>query len=708
MSVVLDFSSRRRIPVVLQSEAAECGLACLAMILNHHGHVTDLPSLRQRFSFSMKGTTLAHLMQIAGELKLLPRPVKLQLSQLDKLTLPAVLHWDFNHFVVLTKVNSKTIVVHDPASGERIVPLEEASKHFTGVALEITPSTEFKPVVQRRKINLRQLLGRLPGVGKALTQIFLLAAVLEVFVIASPFYMQLVVDSAVVSEDRDLLTVLGIGFLLLVVLQVGVTLLRSWVLMVLGTTLNLKLMSNLFRHLLSLPMSFFGKRHLGDVISRFDSLSAIQRTLTTTFIEAVLDSIMALTTLLMMSFYSLKLTAVVITAAVLYGLIKFVLYRPLRHASEQEIHFGAKQQSSFIETVRAVQSVKLFNREDHRLALYQNRMVETFNASIRMQKLQILSTALNRTLFGVENIAVVWLGALLILDHVFSVGMLFAFMAYKQQFTSRVSGFIEKAIEFKMLELHMDRVGDIALTDPEPEGDGNPATAQIGHYALDVRQLDYQYSDAEPAILRNVNLHIDKGESVAIIGPSGCGKTTLLKLMLGLLQPTAGEVLVGGVNLNRLPPQRYREWLGAVMQDDQLLAGSIADNISFFDPEPDQAWIEQCAAIAAIHEEIRAMPMGYNTLIGDMGTVLSGGQKQRIQLARALYKRPKILFLDEATSHLDVARERMVNNAIQQLKITRVFIAHRAETIASADRIILLGQQGTESILPQQFLAKSA
>ena len=378
--------------------------------------------------------------------------------------------------------------------------------------------------------------------------------------------------------------------------------------------------------------------------------------------------------------------------------MRFGLYQPLRTAQEEQILHAAKQQSSLLETVRGIQSVKLFNRGLQRRTVYQNRLADNFNAGIRIQQLGIWFRALNRGVFCIENVAVVWVGALLVLDSALSVGMLFAFLAYKQQFITRVVGLIDKAIELKMLGLHAERVADIALTSAET-GQGD---ITLGHSAANEHRAATAFASVTPnpirSILNNLSLRIEEGESVAIIGPSGCGKTTLVKVLLGLLPATDGEVLIGGVSMNALGSNRLRDIVGSVMQDDQLFAGSIAENICFFDPEPDQARIEQCARIAAVHAEIAAMPMAYNTLVGDMGAALSGGQKQRILLARALYKQPRILVLDEATSHLDVARERAINEAIRALRITRVIIAHRPETIASADRVIRLGPGAVQSL----------
>jgi ATP-binding cassette subfamily B protein RaxB len=299
----------------------------------------------------------------------------------------------------------------------------------------------------------------------------------------------------------------------------------------------------------------------------------------------------------------------------------------------------------------------------------------------------------NRTVFGLERVAVIWLGALLVLDGKLSVGMLFAYFAYKETFAARVTGLIDKSVELRMLRLQAERLADIVLTAPEDAlgHSGIGASQPVeGAASLELRDVRFAYSDGEPEVLRGVSLKVEAGEAVAIVGPSGCGKTTLLKLILGLQTPVSGEVLVGGVPLRQLGLRAWHERVGVVMQDEALFSGSIADNISFFAAQPDLEWLEQCARVAAVHEEIQAMPMGYRTLIGDMGTALSGGQKQRLLLARALYKRPSILLLDEATSALDVDRERSVNQAIRQLALTRVIVAHRPETIASAGRVIAL------------------
>src|SRR5438105_3036024 len=686
-SLQLGFGAQR-VPMLLQTEAAECGLASLAMVASFHGLHTDMPTLRQRFQLSLKGATMVDLTRIAGQMQLNPRALRAEMEHLPQLQLPCVLHWDLNHFVVLTQVSHGKAVIHDPARGVRRLTLDEMSKHFTGVVLELTPAADFKPRTERQSVSLRQLLGRVSGLRRSLLQIFALALALEAFMLLSPFYMQWVVDSVLVGADRDLLVTLGIGFGLLVFIQVATGAIRSWAVLYLSATLNLQWLSNVFAHLMRLPVAWFEKRHTGDVMSRFGAVQQIQQTLTTSFIEAVLDGLLVVLTLAMMSVYSGTLTLIALGCVMAYAVLRGAFFRPLRNATEEAIIHDSKKASHFLESLRGVQSIKLFNRQEDRQARFMNLVVDAMNANIATRKLDLLFGVLHKLVFGLERVAVIWVGALLVLDRSFSIGMLFAFFAYKEQFAQRVSGLIDKAVELKMLKLQGERLADIVLTPPENEVLVPPRHDLSAR--LELRGVGFRYADTEPAVLKGVNLVIEPGESVAISGPSGCGKTTLLKLILGIHEPQIGEVRVGGVPLAHLGLRSWREMIGTVMQDDQLFAGSIIDNISFFDAKPDLGWVEECARVASVHDEIEAMPMAYHTLIGDMGTSISGGQKQRLLLARALYKRPKILFLDEATSALDIDRERLVNQAVRQLDLTRVIVAHRSETIASANRVIVL------------------
>ncbi len=662
-----------------------------------------LPELRRRFSLSLKGAKLSQLIHIAQQLGFQTRPLRLDMEDLGKLKLPCILHWDLNHFVVLAKVGRKGVTVLDPASGERRLSFAEVSDHFTGVALELTPGHDFQPQKAVPAVTVRQLTGRVQGLWPALVQILLLSVALQVFVVIAPFYMQWVVDQVLVSADRDLLTVLGLGFGLALLLQVGIGLLRGWSVVYLSSRLGLQWMGNVFAHLLRLPLDFFEKRHLGDVTSRMSSVQAIQRTLTTSFVEAIIDGLMAVVTLGLMLVYSWKLALVTMLAVALYLGIRWLAYRPVRDGTERQLVAVAKQQTHLLESLRGMQSLKVAGEEATRRSTYDNLMVDTVNQDVRLARLGLGFNSASQLVFGVERIAVIWIGAVLALQNVFSVGMLIAYLAYKDQFAGRMAALIDKWVEFRMLRLHGERLSDIVLTPPD-ELDGQVESLPPADTRIEVENLSFRYADGEPWVLKDCSFSVEPGESVALVGSSGCGKTTLVKLMLGLLAPTSGTIRIGGQDLRKTGPRNVRAIVGAVMQDDQLFAGSVADNISFFDPDHDQARIEAAARLAAVHDEIAAMPMGYHSLIGDMGSSLSGGQKQRVILARALYRNPKLLFLDEATSHLDVMNERAVNEAVKQLSLTKVIVAHRPETIASVDRVLVVqGGRIVHEMRPQEI-----
>jgi ATP-binding cassette subfamily B protein RaxB len=695
MAQLLTLAARRSLRMIRQTEAAECGLACLAMIAGYHGHRIDLDTLRRRHPVSLKGVTLRGLMQVASQLDLAGRPLRFELEHLSQLQLPAIVHWDMNHFVVLGTASARGVVVHDPGFGIRSISLGEASKHLTGVALELSPTAGFVPKNEAARLPFSIFWSELGGSIPALLQILALSLILELFVICSPFYLQLTVDDVIARGDVDLLPVLALGFGLLTAIKVAAGAIRSLVILAMQNMLHFQIGARLFHHLVRLPLAFFEKRHIGDILSRFTSIEPIRNLMAEGMIAATVDGLMAIATLMMICVYSTRLAGVVLVAFLGYAAVRLGLYRMFRLRSEAAIETKALENSMFVETVRAVQSLKLFNRETEREGQWLNRYADTVSANVRLGRAKVAFTTLNEAIFGIENIITIYLAARLALANDLTVGMVFAFISYKQHFTDKAVLLVEKALEFRILDLHLQRLADIALSPPEPGHDRSLGYARPIGGRIELRNLFFRYAETEPFVLEDISFTVQPGSFVTIMGPSGGGKTTLVKIMLGLLQPTSGEVLIDGVPLATVGARAYREQIAAVMQDDQLLSGPIADNICFFDPGFDEQWMIQCAQLAAVHDEIMRMPMTYNSLVGDMGSSLSGGQKQRVLLARALYRRPRILFLDEGTAHLDVTNERHIHRSLQQLDMTRISVAHRPDIAAGADRILWIGKPGT-------------
>lgn len=683
-------------PVLLQTEAAECGLACLAMIAGYHGHRMDLPAIRRRFTASIKGTTLKDLVQLGSNLHLATRALRLDLEDLPKLRLPCILHWGHNHFVVLISVGAGKVVIHDPAIGRRTILLAEVSKQFTGVALEAWPTEQFQKKNEKVRVRVTDLVRRTSGIGRAALQILAISLLIELATIAMPIGFQLVLDEVVVASDYDLLALIALALVLLLVLQVAGTLARAWVTMLIGSSLVLQWKTSLFDQLMRLPLAFFEKRHVGDVVSRFGSIDAIQRTLTTNAIQAVLDGVMSVTLIVMMWLYGGWLVFVALASVALYTLVRVISYLPYRSISEEAIVHAAQENSHFMESVRGIGSLKVLNLEERRRGVWINHLVDRVNAELRVGKFDAIFAAAGGALFGLDRILLIYLGGRAILGGDLSIGMLVAFLAYKDQFATRINGLVDTMLQFAMLSLHGERIADIALAEAEEEKErptsiDRASPLQREPSKLELRDVHFRYADNEPEVLADLSFRVEAGECLGIAGPSGSGKSTLLKLLAGLARPTSGQILIDGVPLSSLGLAAYRGRVGCVLQDDRLFAGSIAENISCFDPSPDPTWLQECARMAAIDDEIRSMPMGYETLVGDMGSALSGGQKQRIVLARAIYRRPSILLMDEATSHLDSTNEETINSAVKALPMTRIVIAHRESTLAMTDRVLRFG-----------------
>lgn len=685
--------SKRRVPIILQNEAAECGLACVAMIAKYFGDKRDLAAFRQSHSVSLRGTTLKDVMNIALSFGLHSRAVKIEMDDLSLLSRPAILHWDMNHFVVLANVTKTHIAIVDPALGKRTFSLHEASKHISGIALEVSCGASFTPNEGHSRLSLRRFFQRSIGFKRSLLTLFTVSLVLQVFALASPYYLQTVVDDVLIYNNTHLLWILALGFGLLLLIETFTSAFRKVLILNISTRLQFQLSASVFKHLLSLPIDYFAKRHIGDVVSRFGSLNHIREFLTTGMVSAMLDGVMALTTLIVMAIYSLKLSLVVALIMTLYLCVKLGLLPWMKKLTTEKIYLTASEQSHFMESVRAISPIRVYQQEAKRQSDWQNKLIEVLNKDIQLTKLNIGSASANQILYGVEHLAIIYIGATLVMGGTLTVGMLLAFIAYKSRFVSAVDNLTTQFIAFSMLGVHLERLGDILRAAPAI----SQAQRNSQHFAsarcpengktlsLEVKDVSYRYSENSEFIFENLSLNIKAGEITAIIGASGSGKSTLLKCLMGLYPLTKGKI-----NALALPHRKQPAKIASVLQDDMCLSGTIAQNISCFEDTPDLEKVVYASQLACIHNEIVDMPMQYQSLIGDMGSSLSGGQKQRLLLARALYQSPDILFLDEASSHLDVDNERQINLHLKALNITRILIAHRPQSIAMADTVYRL------------------
>ena len=692
MTQLLDISifPRSRVTHVRQNELAECGIACLAMIAGYHGLNVDMFVMRRAFTPSIRGVTLRSLIDIANKLAMKTRAVKVDLEELGSLSLPAVAHWDLNHYVVIERVKSKSILVHDPAGGTRWITFVEASKHFTGVALELEPAEVFETADVRQPLRLSNLWTRVRGIKQAAFQTIILSAMIEILALASPYYLQLAIDSALPELNIGFLGVLALGFIGLTLFNGIAVLLRSSVLLAVGSSFGYGLSTNVARRLFRLPVEWFSRRQVGDVLSRFQSVMPIRKLLTEDAPAAIVDGLFAVLTFAMMFVYSASLSLIAIIAVVVLSIVRLAFLKPLLKAQEGVLVAAGKEQSVLIETVQGIRTLRLAGRESLRHAVWQARLTDAVNGNVRVQRITNWQTSIQTTVISIESVVSIWVGVAIVIHGGFSVGMIFAFQAYKAQFLTATTSLVTKAIDFKMLRLHLDRLSDIALSKEDltfttKSESGSPLVGKI-----ELVDISYQYGADDPLVLEKVNLCVLPGESVAITGPSGGGKSTLIQILLGLAEPTRGHVLVDDKPLSKFGYKSYQSQIAAVLQDDTLFGGTLTENISLFDENPNMERVQEAARIASISDDIASMPMRYETLVGEMGNALSGGQRQRVLLARALYRRPRVLVMDEGTSHLDGAREKEVNVAIAAMGITRVIVAHRMETIASAEKIYKL------------------
>lgn len=624
---LLDLRWQRRVPVIHQTETAECGLACLAMICGHFGKNIDLIYLRRKFNLSARGATLAGINGIAEQLGMATRALSLELDELRVLKTPCILHWDFSHFVVLVSVKRNRYVLHDPARGIRYISREEMSRYFTGVALEVWPGSEFQSETLQTRISLRSLINSIYGIKRTLAKIFCLSVVIEAINLLMPVGTQLVMDHAIPAGDRGLLTLISAALMFFILLKAATSTLRAWSSLVMSTLINVQWQSGLFDHLLRLPLAFFERRKLGDIQSRFDSLDTLRATFTTSVIGFIMDSIMVVGVCVMMLLYGGYLTWIVLCFTTIYIFIRLVTYGNYRQISEECLVREARAASYFMETLYGIATVKIQGMVGIRGAHWLNMKIDAINSGIKLTRMDLLFGGINTFVTACDQIVILWLGAGLVIDNQMTIGMFVAFSSFRGQFSERVASLTSFLLQLRIMSLHNERIADIALHEKEEKKPEIEIVADMGPISLETNGLSYRYDSQSAPIFSALSLSVAPGESVAITGASGAGKTTLMKVLCGLFEPDSGRVLINGIDIRQIGINNYHRMIACVMQDDRLFSGSIRENICGFAEEMDEEWMVECARASHIHDVIMNMPMGYETLIGELGEGLSWRSK---------------------------------------------------------------------------------
>lgn len=684
---------RRNVPFVSANDLNECGLACMAAIAEYFRGDYDLADIRRMARTSGRGETMLDLRDLAERMGLSARGVRVEMGAMRDIVTPAILHWEMNHFVVLESVGVTGIRIMDPAAGSMHVPWSQVDKSFTGIALEVKKTAEWRVRTDRRKkSSVLSFVGPLSDWRKEILAISILTLLVELLVLAVPMQIRLSVDVAVQGNDEALIWALGIGFLMVVLLQVSISVMRTWNITLFSTKVGFEIKDRFVRALHRKSAAFFLKHHSGDILSRGRSVEMIQNLVSAQLLQALLDAAMSVAIVIAM-FLFVPLLAVVVVS---FGVASVLVTSWMRHraieVSRRSLRVAAKADTLFLENARAGRAIKLFGKEQVRINVWRAKQIELTNLTIADGRLLMYSGQNAMLMSGLGNVALVTVGSYMVLNSAISLGTMMMFFVFRMFFIERLNFCVNYIMELRRIQTHAERIEEVMTDEPDWEtGEKQEKPPYVPPdepgLSIELRDIWFRYGDDSPWILQGVNMKIEAGENIAITGPSGCGKTTLTSIMLGLLTPSRGEVLIGGRNLASIESTDYAKAIGVVMQDDMMFQGTVAQNICFFEAPIDMVRVQEAAKMANIAGDIESMPMKYYSVLAEGAGDISGGQRQRIFIARALYHQPKLLFLDEATSHLDMASEKLVAQAVRDLNMTRVLIAHRAETIATVGRV---------------------
>ncbi len=699
---------RRRVPVTLQLSAVECGAACLTMILEYYGRKTSIGECRDCAGAGRDGVTAQTIAKVARTYGLRVKAYSLEPKDFPYVRLPAIAHWNFNHFVIVERWSPKQVEIIDPAAGRRRLSAEEFDASFTGVVLTFEPGVHF----ERRRTSAQRSLYRYllayvlhtPGL---LIQILAVSLVLQILGLALPVFTKVLVDQILPFQIVNVMPILGIGLVILILTQVVTGYLRAALLIFLQARIDVQLMLGFFEHLLALPLRFFEQRASGDLLTRIGSNLLMRETLTNQAMAAVIDGTLVLGYLALLLSQDLFFGGLVLSVCLFQVATLLSTRHRVHNLMQRDLAAGAESQSYLVEALTGVATLKASGAEDRVLDHWSNLFFNQTNISLQRSHLAAIVDTAMTALRTFSPLVLLWFGALRVLDGTMSLGTMLALNALAAAVLTPLASLVVNGQRLQLVGAYFERLADVLEAEPEQDLAGvQPAPPLKGR--VELTHVNFRYAPNAPVVLRDISVTIEPGQKVAIVGRTGSGKSTLVKLLLGLYAPTEGDILYDGRSLQGLNRRTLRSQVGVVLQELFLFSGSIRQNIAFNDPSLSLEQVMEAARLAAIEEEILQMPMGYETLIAEGGGGLSGGQRQRLALARAIAQKPAILVLDEATSHLDVVTESLVDRNLSHLACTRIMIAHRLSTIRNADVILVL-DDGTivERGSHEELLARS-
>lgn len=683
---------RRRVPLVLQLNETECGAACLAMVLSYFGRQTAVAECRTLLDVNRDGVTAQALARAARHFGLTVRAFSVEPADLAQLPTPAILFWEFNHFVVLERWSPTGVELVDPAIGRRRLTPAAFDAGFTGVVLTLAPSMSFQPRRQVAQRSWTAYLGRvLVEQRPLLWQILGASLLVQLLALVLPLFTQVLIDRVLPTRQVDTLTLIGIGVVIVTLAHALITLVRALLLLNLQVRLDTRLMTGFVDHLLRLPFAFFQQRASGDLLMRLRSNSDLRETVTGEAFSLVIDSVLVVTYLGFLLWRQPALAALTLGFGGLQVALLLGTTRYQRRLATETLAAEAQEHSYLVEALKGVATLKATGAEPRAFATWENLFYHALNVTTQKNFATTVIDNGRWLLRALAPLLLLWVGVYQVMSGQLTLGEMLALNSVALLFLSPLSSLVRSVQRLQLAGAHLDRIADVLDAAPETTVVSGGVPHQL-QGAITVTQLNFRYHADAPLVLRDLSFSIQAGQKVAIVGRSGSGKSTLGHLLLRLYAPTSGMIAYDGIDAEQLDRQALRQQVGVVMQDPFLFSGSLCQNIAFHAPALPLARLQAAAQLAVIHDEIMAMPMGYETHISEDATTISGGQRQRLALARALAPAPTILLLDEATSHLDALTEQTLDVNLNGLACTRIVIAHRLSTVRNADLILVLEQ----------------